>query len=222
MSLVAAAAGAVVGAAVAPLLLIAAEQFPGVRRSRRRAILITAVAAAVFGALAARMVPDPRLRYALPAFLAIAGAGLVLVVVDLDLHRLPDVITLSAYPVLAGLLALASLATGDWPALLRGAVAGGVALAAYAVLSLVAPHGLGFGDVKLAGSLGVVLGWQSWAAAAAGLVLGFGIGALVSLALLAVRRASLRTALPFGPAMLAGAFVAALAGDRLATLYLSW
>ncbi|MGH3713034.1 MAG: prepilin peptidase [Micromonosporaceae bacterium] len=207
---------------VAPALLAAAHQFPGVRGDGRRAILITAVAIAVYGGLAARMAPDPRLRYALPGFLALAAAGLVLAVVDLDLHRLPDAITLPAYPVLAGLLALASLLTGDWYALLRAAVACLVALALYAALAYAAPHGLGFGDVKLAGVLAMALGWQSWAAAVAGVAFGFAAGALASLTLLAVRRASWRTELPFGPSMLAGAFLAALWGDELAALYLAW
>ncbi|MGH3737932.1 MAG: prepilin peptidase, partial [Micromonosporaceae bacterium] len=105
---------------------------------------------------------------------------------------------------------------------LRAAVAGAAGLALYGLLALAAPQGFGLGDVKLAGSLGLLLGWQSWATAVVGLALGFALGAMVGVVLVAARRASLRSELPFGPSMLAGAWLAVLAGDQLAALYLSW
>lgn len=70
------------------------------------------------------------------------------------------------------------------------------------------PTALGFGDVKLLGLLGLLLGWFGWGVLLAGVFLGLLIGALVSLALLATRRAGWRTALPFGPPLMVGAVLA--------------
>ena len=70
--------------------------------------------------------------------------------------------------------------------------------------SALSPEGLGFGDVKLLGLLGLVLGWFGWGVLLAGVFLGLLTGAVVSLALLATRRAGWRTALPFGPPLLLG------------------
>ena len=77
--------------------------------------------------------------------------------------------------------------------------------AAFLVLALVAPSGMGMGDVKLAALLGLYLGWLGWPAVALGAAAGFVVQAVVALALLATRRIGLRGELPFGPAMLAGA-----------------
>ena len=222
MTLPAALAGAVVGAASGPLLLSAASRFPGVRRDRHRRTTVSVAAGVVLAALCARLIPDPHDRYAVPAFAALAAVGVVLAVVDWDTRRLPDAITLPAYPLVVGLLAVGSWLAGDWPGLLRAAVAGAGALTLYGALAFAAPRGLGFGDVKLAGLLGSALGWLSWTAAVVGVALGFLIGGVVSLVLLALRRASLRTELPYGPWMLVGAWLAVLVGDRLAWLYLAW
>jgi leader peptidase (prepilin peptidase)/N-methyltransferase len=78
------------------------------------------------------------------------------------------------------------------------------------VLALISPRGMGMGDVKLAGLLGLYLGWLGWPVVLTGLFLGFLVQALLGLALLAVRRVDRRTELPFGPALLAGALAAAL------------
>jgi leader peptidase (prepilin peptidase)/N-methyltransferase len=67
--------------------------------------------------------------------------------------------------------------------------------------------------VKLLGLLGLVLGWVGWGVLLTGVFAGLLAGALVSVVLLATRRAGWRTALPFGPPLLAGAVAAlALAG----------
>ena len=73
------------------------------------------------------------------------------------------------------------------------------------VAAVLSPDGFGFGDVKLLGLLGLVLGWFGWGVLMTGVFLGLLTGALVSLLLLATRRAGWRTAIPFGPPLLAGA-----------------
>ena len=67
--------------------------------------------------------------------------------------------------------------------------------------------------MKLLGLLGLVLGWFGWGVLLAGIFLGLLAGALVSLVLLATRRAGWRTALPFGPPLLAGAVLAGAGGS---------
>jgi leader peptidase (prepilin peptidase)/N-methyltransferase len=79
---------------------------------------------------------------------------------------------------------------------------------------------MGFGDVKLAGILGLYLGWLGWAELVTGGFLGFLFGGVVGGGLVLVRRAGRKSMLPFGPFMLAGALVAILWGGALADLYL--
>jgi leader peptidase (prepilin peptidase)/N-methyltransferase len=70
------------------------------------------------------------------------------------------------------------------------------------------PAGLGWGDVKLAGILGLYLGWLGLAVLAAGLFLGYLLAAGAGLGLIAAGRASRKTQLPFGPFLLAGTLAA--------------
>ncbi|WP_199506411.1 A24 family peptidase [Geodermatophilus sp. TF02-6] len=137
-----------------------------------------------------------------------AAAGVVLGAVDLAVHRLPDRVTFPAYAAVAAALLLDALLLGTWPALLRAVLAAAAAFGLAALAALVSPEGLGYGDVKLLGLLGLVLGWVGWGALLAGVFLGLLTGALVSLALLATGRARWRTALPFGPPLLVGAVLA--------------
>jgi leader peptidase (prepilin peptidase)/N-methyltransferase len=89
----------------------------------------------------------------------------------------------------------------------------------YFALAFVYPAGMGFGDVKLAGVLGLLLGWLGWGALVVGAFFGFVLGGVVGAALMFARRAGRRTAIPFGPFMLAGAFLAVLYGHTIAHAY---
>ncbi|MGR6963756.1 prepilin peptidase [Geodermatophilus sp. URMC 61] len=151
--------------------------------------------------------------------LAWAGvAGVVLAQVDLAVHRLPDRVTVPAYAAVATALLVDALALGTWTALLRAALAGVAAFGLAAGVAVLSPKGLGFGDVKLLGLLGLVLGWVGWGALLAGVFLGLATGAAASVTLVAAGRAGWRTALPFGPPLLAGAVLAlALQGQALPT-----
>ncbi|MEV6713300.1 A24 family peptidase [Lentzea sp. NPDC051208] len=120
-------------------------------------------------------------------------------------HRLPDVLTLPAYPLVLLLLTVAALTGGTFGALGR-AVLGGLAFV-YRVLEFVNPAGMGFGDVKLSGVIGMALGWPVLLFGAA---FAFILSAVVSLVLLLLRKVTLKSALPFGPFMLLGAFAAVL------------
>jgi len=156
----------------------------------------------------------------LPAYLYLSGVGLALAVIDLDHRRLPDALTLPSYAVLTVLLGVASLVLGDGWALVRAGLGMAALYAFYFVVMLVQPRGMGFGDVKLAGVLGLALGWLGWGELVTGAFLGFLYGAGVSLLLLASRRATRKSLVPFGPFMVAGAITAVLVGDRLLAAYL--
>jgi leader peptidase (prepilin peptidase)/N-methyltransferase len=95
-----------------------------------------------------------------------------------------------------------------------------VLYAFYFVLAFIYPAGMGFGDVKLAGVLGLYLGWLGWAELVIGGFLGFLYGGVVGLLLMLVRRAGRKSQIPFGPFMLVGALTAILWGGALADLYL--
>ncbi|WP_229399121.1 prepilin peptidase [Micromonospora okii] len=160
----------------------------------------------VFGGLG--VAPGP--GAALPAFLAVAAVGLVLAVVDLACLRLPDpLVGAAALGALAGLVAAASV--DDRPGRLLGSLAGAaLAFLGYALLALLPGSRLGFGDVKLAAVLGLALGWLGWPTLLTGLVLPHVLHGLAVLALLVTRRVRRDTLLPLGPALLAGAWLAAL------------
>jgi leader peptidase (prepilin peptidase)/N-methyltransferase len=84
---------------------------------------------------------------------------------------------------------------------------------------LVYPAGMGWGDVKLAGVLGMVLAWLSWAALLVGAFAGFLFGAIVGVAVIALGRGGRKTALPFGPFMILGALFAIFAAATIAAHY---
>lgn len=143
------------------------------------------------------------------AFAALAVACGLLVPIDLAVHRLPDVVVVPMYPVLLATLGVASAVTGDWGALGRAAAAALALLAFYFTLAFINPSGLGLGDVKLAGVLGLFLGWLGWQYVLIGTLAAFALNAVVALVLLLSRRADRHTGIAFGPAMIAGAAVAA-------------
>jgi leader peptidase (prepilin peptidase)/N-methyltransferase len=144
----------------------------------------------------------------LPLYVALAVYGTGLGAVDLICHRLPTDLVYAGLAV--GLLGFTAVAvvTGQWGTLLR-AVLGAAALAAvFFVLYLVPGQNLGFGDVRLAGLLGLFLGWLGWPAVVWGALLPWLVNAPVALGLLLARRVHRKSRLPFGPAMLAGALLA--------------
>ena len=155
----------------------------------------------------------------LPAYLYFATVGLALAVIDIDTKRLPNPLTLPSYAVLGVLLLMPAVADGEWSAYLRAWLAALALFGFYFLLALVYPAGMGFGDVKLAGVLGLVLGWLGWGVLVVGGFLGFLLGALVGSVLMLGNRASRKSKIPFGPFMLLGAMLAILWGGQLWSAY---
>lgn len=157
---------------------------------------------------------------ALPAVLLVAGLGVAMAYIDVREHRLPDWLTYPAFGGAAVALAGAAVATEEWPSYGRAWAAAAVLTTAFLVLALIRPGELGFGDVKLAASLGLLLGWIGWGHLVLGVFLSFALGGIYSAALLILRRAGRRTAIPFGPFLLAGTLTAIAFGDALLDAYL--
>ncbi len=166
--------------------------------------------------------------WSLPAVLVLVPTGVGLAVVDLHTRLLPKVVVLPLTALVVALVLLAAALDRDPAALVRAGVGLVGARTAYWLMWRVRSTGLGFGDVRLAAPLGAALGQLGWGQLVVGLYAGFLVFGLPGLLLAVVRRdrAVLRTAYPFGPAMLLGALLgvlvgepllAALVGDRLAS-----
>ena len=180
-----------------------------------RAAVLVAVTVALFVGLAVRYHDS----WVLPAFLVLAAGLVALSVIDLEHFLLPNRIV---YPLAVGMLALLALAAvGDdaWGAFGRAVLGGFAATVTLGVLHLVSPRSMGFGDVKLAFVLGLVLGWLGWSELVLGLFCGFLAGAVVGIALIAVRHRGRKDHLPFGPFLAFGTLVVLLWGDVILRWY---
>ena len=162
----------------------------------------------VLGAIVAWRLPS---TWDLPAFLVLAGLTVPLVIADLTERRLPNRLTLPAYPALGVTLSVAAVADGRGWDLARAVLAGAALIVGYGLLHALRPASLGAGDVKLSGALGIALGWISWDTVLNGAIAGYVIGAIVGATLLV--RGERGRAFAFGPAMLAGAWLAILSAN---------
>lgn len=157
----------------------------------------------------------------LAAFLYLAAVSVVLALIDLDTQTLPNAIVLPGYFVGAALLGAASVLTGDYAALIRAGIGLGILWALYLIIALAYPGGMGFGDVKLAGLLGLFLGYLGWAQLVVGAFAAFLLGGIFAIGLLVTRRATRKSGIPFGPWMLAGTWVGIFFGAATWNVYLA-
>lgn len=154
------------------------------------------------------------------AYLALAGFGVALAVIDLDTQRLPDALVFPLATSGAVLFSAAAALTGDGWSLLRAGIGGVGLFAAYYAVRFIRPDAMGGGDVKLALALGIFLGWAGWDVLAVGAIAAFALGALFGGALMAARKVDRKGGIPFGPWMIAGAWVGVFAGAPVAAWYL--
>jgi leader peptidase (prepilin peptidase)/N-methyltransferase len=177
-----------------------------------RPAVMAVVSALVLGGFAARIGADAAL-----APFAVLGLSLVAIsAIDLERQIIPNRLV---YPTLAALVVLfvvASAVDDRWDALAWAAVAGAVAFASFLAVHLAVPRGMGFGDVRLAGVLGLATGWLGYGRAFVGFLAAFVLGALIGIVAIVVTGAGRKTRIPFGPFLAAGAVVTVLWGGPLA------
>ena len=144
--------------------------------------------------------------------------GVALAVIDWHTQLLPRRIVVPATLAAILLVVVVGLATDQRDALVRALVAMVVARSFFWVLWFARSAGMGFGDVRLAAPIGLVLGWLGWGAVTIGLWFSFLSFALPAIVVVLARRdrTLLKRSFPFGPFMLFGALVGLVWGTPLA------
>lgn len=146
----------------------------------------------------------------LVAYGCLAAACIPLAVIDLIESRLPWPLVTPLYPLLAGVLGLAAILERQPAVLVRAALGMTVLLVFYLLIAFLSRGDLGAGDVRLAGALGLALGWRGWTVLVCGTVLSLLCAATVGAILIILGRANRQTPIPFGPALITGTFIALL------------
>lgn len=156
-----------------------------------------------------------------PALLVAAylvPVGVALSIVDWRTRLLPTWVIAPSYGVVIALAVVAAWIGGDWDDLLRAGLGWLVAGGLFFLMWVIYPAGMGYGDVRLSGLLGIALGFLGWGELMVGLFASFLLGG-VGGGLLSVLRIVDRKSYPFGPFMLLGAVVGVLLGPAAAALY---
>ena len=173
---------------------------------------LSAVICAVIGGLVGAATG---LAWSLLFLVPLVPVGVALALVDWRTRLLPTRIIAPTYLVLVPLVVIAALAGGEPRLLLRAAIGWAVLGGIYVLLWLVYPAGMGYGDVRLSGILGIVLGYLGWGQLVLGGWSGFLLGGVGGLVLVALKVIDKKHN-PFGPWMLIGALLGIVAGPAFA------
>jgi len=180
--------------------------------------LVEIACAALFAAIGWRI----GATWALPGFLLFGWLLVVVTVIDLRTHRIPNRLTYPLTPALLALLVVAALLDGTPGVAARTVLGGLVAFGVLLLLALINPRGMGMGDVKLAAFIGIGLGYLGWGYVALGMFAAFLGGGVIAALLLALRLRTRKDHIPFGPWLALGALVALLVGRPIIDTYLRW
>lgn len=165
----------------------------------------------VFGLVAWRT----GLSWRLPLLLAFAFALVAITVTDLEHKRIPAPIVWWSIVVCAPLLIVAALVEGR-PGSMAVALGGALAFSGgLRVIHELNPKWMGFGDVRLALLLGMVLGFLGAKVLLTGIMLSFVYGTVIGLALIVSGKGEFGKAVPFGPYLALGSLTVVLAGDAV-------
>lgn len=167
------------------------------------------ITAGIFVALWFQFGPSP----ALPAFCYLAVVSVTLAFIDARHKRLPNALTLPSYPAALILLGIGAVFVPGGTRHFADALIGMAAAWLFFVLqAFIYPAGIGWGDVKLSGVLGLYLGWFGARALLIGLLGGYLLAAVAAIGLLLAGRATWKSMLPFGPFLLASSLAVIIAG----------
>lgn len=152
------------------------------------------------------------LEWPLLYLVPLVPVGLALAVVDWRTRLLPTKVVAPTYVGLVALVLVVTVVTRDLDDLKRAGLGWLVAGGLYVLLWLVYPRGMGYGDVRLSGVLGIALGHLGWSELVVGIYGGFLLGGVLGGILSALSRVD-RKGYPFGPFMLLGALVGVVVGQ---------
>lgn len=144
----------------------------------------------------------------------------VLTVIDLDHKLLPNRVVYPAFVVGWGGLVAAAIVEGSTDRLLDAAMGAAIFGGTFFVIALVAPRGMGFGDVKLAFVLGTFLGYVRIGLVPLGMFLAFLTGTLGAIVVMLVSGGDRKMQIPFGPFLALGTVLAIFAGAPLLDAYI--
>jgi leader peptidase (prepilin peptidase)/N-methyltransferase len=132
--------------------------------------------------------------------------------IDIEHRIIPNVLNLAFFIIAVSFIVI--FKRNIWfEYLVSSSIVGGLLM----ILAIVFPKGMGIGDAKFMAVCGLFLGYQSIVA----LFLGFLIGAIYGLFLMAIRKKKMKEKISFGPFLALGCAIAIFFGDRLIRLYLS-
>jgi leader peptidase (prepilin peptidase)/N-methyltransferase len=177
--------------------------------------LVEAATAALFVAAAIRFGAS----WQLPAFCVFFAALLAISVIDLAHFIIPNRIVYPTLFVTVPMLAGAAAFDGTWRHFEDALIGGAAGFGALLVVHLISPRGMGFGDVRLAGVIGVMVGWLGLRYLVVALFLAFLLASIIGLGLIITRVKTRKDAVPFGPFMASGAVIAVLWGRALVDAY---
>ncbi len=177
-----------------------------------RPLVLLVVCACVLGAFAARLGDDVAL-----APFALLGIALVAIsAVDFERFLIPNRIVYPTMALVAPLLVVSSAVDHRWGSLARAAIAAAAAFAGFLAVHVAVPRGMGYGDVRLAGLVGLCTGWLGLGHAFVAFLAAFVLGAVIGIVVMIVTGGGRKTRIAFGPFLAAGAVLSVLWGGPLA------
>ena len=180
--------------------------------SRSRTALAAVVTGALFAALAVHFGPDVELA----PFCVFVATLVTVSVTDLSHRLVPRWLIYGATVAVVPLFVASAAADARWRSLTGAGVAGAAAFAVFFAIWWFVPQGMGYGDVRLAGLIGLCTGYLSLFHAYLAFLAGFVIGLVFGVVLMAAASTGRKTRIPFAPALAAGAVLAIFFGGHLA------
>ena len=138
------------------------------------------------------------------------GFGVLLAKQDMATHRLPNRLVASWLAASLAVIALLGIFRSDLHGVLIGLLGLLLLGGGYLLLTLASGGAMGMGDVKLAGVLGLNIGYYSLPSLFFATLLAFVLATLWVIGGVVARKLTLKSAVPFGPFMLIGSFIALL------------
>lgn len=189
------------------------RSFASIRGNPGRAPLVAVVTAALFGLTPVAVDVD----WVLPAYLWFVAVTVTLTLTDIDAKLIPNRILFPGTAI-ALVLLIGGAVIEDGP-ILRPLAGGAIYFALLLVLALIARGGFGFGDVKLAFLLGLFTAYRSWETLVVAMFAAFLLGGFVSAVLVVFRIRNRKDSIPFGPYLVAGAYLAIVWAGTIASWY---